>query len=226
MSETENSVFIRHLAAKNFLSFGPENPGIDLKALNLFIGPNGSGKSNLIEAISLMRSAPKEFGEVTRKGGGVAEWIWKGKPQDAASIECVFSNPSSPKPLRHAISFNPVAQAFVLTDERVEETEHRLIHEKEEVRFHYRYNEGRPQVTNENNVMRWLSNDLKRDRSIVAQLRDSQSYPELAWLAQSYEVCAFFGNGVWADSRCFVTHKGRICEMVFWKRISPIWGFI
>ena len=39
---------IRHLGPRNFLSFGPDNAGIDLQSLNVFIGPNGSGKSNLI----------------------------------------------------------------------------------------------------------------------------------------------------------------------------------
>ncbi|RYD35291.1 MAG: ATP-binding protein, partial [Verrucomicrobiaceae bacterium] len=48
--------------------------GIELKGLNLLIGPNGSGKSNLIEAISFMRAAPREFEDVTHKGGGVTEW--------------------------------------------------------------------------------------------------------------------------------------------------------
>ena len=81
MSDTTNPILIRHLAPRNFLSFGPDNAGIDLQSLNMFIGPNGSGKSNLSESINLMRSAPKEFRDVTRKGGGVTEWIWKGEPK-------------------------------------------------------------------------------------------------------------------------------------------------
>ena len=78
MSNGTDAVLIRHLAPRNFLSFGPDNPGIELKALNVLIGPNGSGKSNLIEAVSLLRSAPKELRDVTREGGGTPEWIWKG----------------------------------------------------------------------------------------------------------------------------------------------------
>ena len=69
-SPSAESILIRHLAPKKLLSFGPNSPGIELEALNVLIGPNGCGKSNLIEAISLMRSAPKEFADVTRKGGG------------------------------------------------------------------------------------------------------------------------------------------------------------
>lgn len=78
---------IRHLAPRNFLSFGPENRGIDLLPLNLLIGPNGSGKSNLIEAVAFMRAATWEFDAVTRKGGGVREWIWKGGADQTASVE-------------------------------------------------------------------------------------------------------------------------------------------
>ena len=80
MLNNHDPVLIRHLAPRNFLSFGPENTGIELKSLNLLIGPNGSGKSNLFEAVRFLRSAPKELRDVTREGGGVAEWIWKGQP--------------------------------------------------------------------------------------------------------------------------------------------------
>ncbi len=114
---TTSPVLIRQLVPKNFLSFGPDNSGIELQALNLFIGPNGSGKLNLIEAISLMRSAPKELRDVTQKGGGVAEWIWKGDPKSVAKVEWIVTYPKELKPLRHKVAFHPVAQAFALVDE-------------------------------------------------------------------------------------------------------------
>lgn len=140
MSEPTNPVLIRHLMPRNLLSFGPGHAGIELKALNLFIGPNGSGKSNLIEAISLMRSAPKEMRDVTRKGGGVAEWIWKGGPKDAASVEWVVSNPQGKMPLRHVVAFRSAAQSFSLEDERVE-NEHPQPGQND-VYFYYRYQHG------------------------------------------------------------------------------------
>jgi len=68
LPEPSNPVLIQHLAPKNFLSFGPNNPGIELRALNLIIGPNGSGKSNLIEAINLMRATPKEVRDLHPQG--------------------------------------------------------------------------------------------------------------------------------------------------------------
>lgn len=190
-----DSVLIQHLSPKNFLSFGPDNPGIDLKPLNLFIGPNGSGKSNLIEAISLMRAAPKEYREVTRKGGGVTEWIWKGSPKKPATVEWIVTSQKASLPLRHTMSFHSLNQSFHLDDERVEETERRHLNETD-VYFYYRYQNGMPVV----NKGRSLARDtIVADRSILAQRRDPESYPELAWLASNYEKIKIYRE--WAFGR-------------------------
>ena len=54
-------MLIKSIKLKNFLSFGESAEPVDLQSLNIVIGPNGSGKSNLIEAIELIRSAPKDL---------------------------------------------------------------------------------------------------------------------------------------------------------------------
>ena len=202
MPSATQSVLIRHLRPRNFLSFGPDNAGIALQPLNLFIGPNGSGKSNLIEAISLMRAAPKEFRDVTRKGGGVAEWIWKGQPKSPASVEWVVGYREGRKPLRHAVAFHPVAQAFSLDDERVEDSEARSACE-DDVYFYYRYQRGQPAVNTLKEGQRRLAKDtIEPDRSILAQRRDPETYPELAWLAQNYEKVRIYRE--WAFGRSAV----------------------
>ena len=202
MPSATQSVLIRHLRPRNFLSFGPDNAGISLQPLNLFIGPNGSGKSNLIEAISLMRAAPKEFRDVTRKGGGVAEWIWKGQPKSPASVEWVVGYREGRKPLRHAVAFHPVAQAFSLDDERVEDSEARSACE-DDVCFYYRYQRGQPAVNTLKEGQRRLAKDtIEPDRSILAQRRDPETYPELAWLAQNYEKVRIYRE--WAFGRSAV----------------------
>lgn len=202
MADTTDAVFIHHLAPNNFLSFGPDNAGIELQALNLFIGPNGSGKSNLIEAVSLMRSAPKEFREVTRKGGGVAEWIWKGQHTMPASIKWTVRYSNGSKPLEHFVSFHPVAQSFSLADERVEEKELREPDAKD-VYFFYRYQHGQPMVNTVKEGNRKLAKEtIEPDRSILAQRRDPELYPELAWLAQNYEKIRIYRE--WAFGRSAV----------------------
>lgn len=209
MSEPPSPVLIRHLAPKNFLSFGPNNPGIELKSLNLFIGPNGCGKSNLIEAISLMRSAPKEMRDVTRKGGGVAEWIWKGGPKEAASVEWVVRNPKG-APLRHVVAFRAVAQAYSLDDERVE-YEQKQAGEKD-FYFFYRYQHGQPMVNTIDHGKRNLAREtIEADRSILAQRRDPEIYPELAWLAQSYERVRIYRE--WAFGRNAVFREPQKADM-------------
>ena len=145
MLNNHDPVLIRHLAPRNFLSFGPENTGIELKSLNLLIGPNGSGKSNLFEAVRFLRSAPKELRDVTRKGGGVAEWIWKGQPSEPAWVEWCVNYPKNPIALRHSISFREISQSFALDDERVEERTPRSARE-EDAYFYYRYQHGIPVI--------------------------------------------------------------------------------
>jgi predicted ATPase len=182
-----DSVLLRHLTLRNFLSFGPDSPGIELHALNVVIGPNGSGKSNLIEAISLMRAAPKELSEVTRRGGGATEWIWKGAPHEPAVVESILGKPEGPFHLRHLLAFDAAAGRFSIQDERVEDNNHFDPEERTDRGFYYRRNGGRPRVTTPTGVWRWLANEVEADRSVLVLLRDPQNYPALSWLASSYE---------------------------------------
>ena len=181
--------FLQRIVLKNVLSFGPETDGLDLLPLNLLIGPNGSGKSNFIEAIALMRAAPSEFSKVTRKGGGVAEWIWKGNADGAACIDWVMSYPQGPRALRHRIAFGSAGQGFALIDERLENAV--AQHRQPVVRFYYRPQPGKHVVSVRVQLElreRILSqDDLETDRSILAQRRDPDIYPELAWVARNYD---------------------------------------
>jgi predicted ATPase len=210
MAEPVEAVLIDHLTPRNFLSFGPQNPGITLQPLNVFIGPNGSGKSNLIEAISLMRSAPKDMREVTRKGGGVAEWIWKGEAKGVTSIDWVVRNPKSRNPLRHVIAFRAVAQAFSLVDERVENSE--VQSRQKDAYFYYRYQHGHPMINTAGKKQRRLvPQTIEPDRSILAQMRDPETYPELSWLAQNYGQIRIYRE--WAFGRSAVFREPQRADM-------------
>lgn len=202
MTADAKTPFILRIELNNLLSFGSHDQGIDLLPLNVLIGPNGSGKSNLIEAVSLLRAAPRDrdhdLREVTLKGGGVAEWIWKGSPQGVAQVEWVVHHPNAPQPLRHALSFHAVGQSFALKDERVEYSEAQPGQEKPY--FFYRYKQGRPVVNVRDQGQRQLARDsIEPDRSILSQRRDPDSYPELAWLASNYERIRIYRE--WAFGR-------------------------
>ncbi|MCB1092732.1 MAG: AAA family ATPase, partial [Verrucomicrobiae bacterium] len=167
-------------------------------------------KSNLIEAISLLRAAPKEWREVTRKGGGVAEWIWKGRKGMPAEIEAILGNPRGQQPLRHAMAFHAVAQAFALDDERVEnETP---AHGQPQPYFYYRYQSGDPVVNTADNGQRKLSRDtIEADRSILAQRRDPEVFPELSWLASAYENIRIYRE--WTFGRGAVFREPQKADM-------------
>ena len=208
MTNDANMQLIRHFNPRGLLSFGPDFPGIELRAMNLLIGPNGSGKSNLIEAINLLRAAPREWREVMRKGGGVAEWIWKGGTTQPAVIEAVISNPTG-QPLQHLMAFHAVSQVFALDDERIENESQA---NKGEPNFYYRYRNGSPILNTKDNHQRKLSwNTFKSDSSILAQRRDPEAYPELAWLASAYEGIRIYRE--WAFGRGAVFREPQKADM-------------
>ena len=78
-------MLIRRLKLAGLLSFGPKGIDLPLEPLNVLIGPNGSGKSNLLEAVALLRAAPRGISGPISRAGGLREWIWKG-PGSGESI--------------------------------------------------------------------------------------------------------------------------------------------
>ncbi len=75
----EGKRLLRSRSLKNILSFGNEGVEIKLQPPNVLIGPNGSGKSNFLEALRLLQAAPRDLTVPIRRGGGIHEWLRKGK---------------------------------------------------------------------------------------------------------------------------------------------------
>src|SRR5690606_39732124 len=77
--------------------------GVQTCALPIY----GSGKSNLIDVVDLMRASPKDYSEITRKSGGVQDWIWKGGSKTPTCIDLIINNPQHLRgvPLRHLLEF-------------------------------------------------------------------------------------------------------------------------
>lgn len=188
MTADVKAPFIQRLQLYNVLSFGHEGVDVDLLQLNVLIGPNGSGKSNFIEAISLMRASARDYREVLRRGGGVAEWIWKGAAHEVACLDWVVSDVKDSQPLRHILAFQVVGQSFSLVQERVQSSQIHYGQESPDIFYQYAPHpiiRARGRSGDIDRVLYPGSLDL--DRSILAQRRDPDSYPELAWLASHYE---------------------------------------
>ncbi len=183
---------LHSIQMRNFLSFGPDSEAIPLQALNLIIGPNGSGKSNLLEAIALLRSAPGQLAIPIREGGGVRNWLWKGADAPVTARLEIVVDPlfplQRPMPLRYGLEFTASGDRFEIVDECIEHAAPFPGHI--EPYFYYRYEQNHP-VLNVRNVdgldsrKRILRReDVDPERSILAQRRDPDAYPELTRLGE------------------------------------------
>lgn len=205
-----NCTKLRQIALSNLLSFGPDMEPLVLEDLNILIGPNGAGKSNLIEAVALMRAATGDIRSVVRRGGGVGEWIWKGGKGSPATLDFVMDNPMGRQPMRHVLSFREGAQGFRIEDERIEnETADRG---ENEPYFFYRFNQGHPVVNTIKEKGRSLAYEtVGSERSILAQRRDPEGYPELSHLAETYEKVRIYRE--WAFGRHAVFREPQKADM-------------
>ena len=137
----EDNRLINSIRLRNFLSYGPETEAFELQRLNVLIGPNASGKSNLVEAFSLLQSAPSDLASAVRAAGGVADLLWKGgDAAPVAQIETVVRNPHGSQPLRHRLEFTEVRQRLEVVDEAIENEAPCEGHS--DVYFYYRSQRG------------------------------------------------------------------------------------
>lgn len=114
---------LKRLKLKNLLSFG--DPGVDLElgSLNVIVGANGSGKSNLIEAISLLKSAASDFSNALGDSELAENWLWKGKSRNGlpAEISAFWSLPKNKVGLLHQIKLGVRHSRFYVADELIED---------------------------------------------------------------------------------------------------------
>nr|WP_242032753.1 AAA family ATPase [Oscillatoria sp. FACHB-1406] len=192
------------MTLQNFLSYGEFGETIDLQPLNVIIGANASGKSNLIEAMGLLQAVPNDLTQPIREGGGVREWLWKGgKETPIARIEALLDYPDGIMPLRYRLDFTAVNQRLEIVDEAIENEKPNREGEQD-VFFFYRYQQGNPVLNVRTNLeiqagehiersRRSLKREtLKLDRSVLAQRKDPEQYPELTYLAEQFpNICLY-----------------------------------
>ncbi|MHB8524221.1 MAG: AAA family ATPase [Limisphaerales bacterium] len=171
---------------------------------------------------------------VVRRGGGVGEWIWKGAKGKPASLELVVSNPKGSQALRHLFAFRADAQGFQLDDERIENEN--PYDSQSEAYFFYHFQNGHPVVNTivqkdagkqlavkESNAKYRAGSDAKQNLrklaretvnlevSILAQRRDPEAYPEITYLADTYEKWRIYRE--WAFGRNTVFREPQMSDM-------------
>ena len=205
----DDTVFLRSMSLKNLLSYGPRGAEIELRPLNVLIGANGSGKSNFIEALGLLRALPHDFLEPVRRGGGIAEWLWKGdKASEVAEIavqvngfEFILGG-RTPATLNHSLSFTGVGQRTQIMDETIENLEAKG--RTNIPRYFYRYRQGQPRVlaqtafpggeqaSEQASEQEIAISDFNPAQSILSQRTDPNVYPTLNHLAKQYDCIRLY----------------------------------
>ena len=186
---------IRRINLRSFLSYGPEEVGINLSPLNVLIGPNGSGKSNLLEALAIFRAAAGDLQSAVLTGGGIAEYIWKGeRPTERASLNAVLSAPPSMNLVMwHTLELAQAGSRLEVSREAIGTSasgvgEVELVYmRKDDVTL------LRPQTDATLNAEHRVY-DIKSGQSILSQRRDPERYPELTYLADQFASIALFQN--------------------------------
>ena len=194
---------ISSIKLNNFLSFGDKSQPVELGNLNVLIGKNSCGKSNLIEAFAILQSLPKDLLDPIRKGGGIKEWLWKGRNTAAiAEINLTLNYPDDPIPLTYKLNFTEVNQRLELVDEAIEAS-HKTNDLSDDEYFYYRYRDGSPvlNIQNPEQCINDKSNRSKRtlrredldiNQSVLSQRKDPDQYPELTFIGKIFSKIKFF----------------------------------
>jgi len=181
---------VQSIRINGLLSFGASFDQVELGRLNVFIGPNGSGKSNLFDIFDLLRNLPRDVSACIRRGGGIHEWIWKGAPSESGIVELVLKSPRQSMPLRYLLAIAEAGGRLEIVDERIENLE--PFAGKTKPYLYYGFENGRP-IVNVAGKERGLKRDqIDPGKSILEQRRDPESYPEITYLADSFERIRLF----------------------------------
>jgi predicted ATPase len=187
---------ILSLTVHNILSFGDVPTRIELRPLNVLIGPNGSGKSNLVEVIGLLQSAPEKLTTAISNGGGIDEWLWKGAAKTpTAIIDATVDRPAelqdhTPTPLRYRLAFARAGFRFEITQELVDNDGPTLDQRALELGFrpraYYAYVNGIATFDQKGEELPFSFKDVNPQRSILAQRKDPEHYPEITYLGELF----------------------------------------
>ncbi len=203
-------MLLKSIKLTNFLSYGDKSEVIELGALNIIIGPNGSGKSNMLEAVELLKSAPRDLMTPIRDGGGVRDWLWKGGSKlSAAGLDVVVEYPKVPTGLRYALSFTEVAQRFEILDERVEKGAPDGAHKAPYLYYKFENGHG---VLNVMGKERGLQReDIELNQSILSQRKDPDQYPELTFLGNTLSKIRLYRE--WSFGRFTVPRTAQKADL-------------
>jgi len=192
----EGKQVLKTLKLRNMLSFGGESPAVELGPLNVLIGPNGSGKSNVLEALNLLHSLPRDIAAAVQESGGIDGWIRRGTSQVIGIIETTWDYQPGQPDLIHMIYLiaenNRVKVAAESADQR-------------DLEQHYKFSSALPlehgggpvffDFVDRVNVPT-SRGSFREDASILAQRWDAKRSPGLAFLEDRFKQILLYRNWI------------------------------
>ena len=177
---------LRSITLRNILSFGPDTPPLELRALNVLIGPNGSGKSNLLDGINLLREASDS--ENLRVEVGGEYWMHKGTLYTKGNPTSIIAKIKAQGVdigdrghladlLDHSIVISDGHRFGWTLQERIEDVESNTPY-FDSTDYQISVNSGDSRVSIE-------EKDFDRRASVLSQLR-GLSYPAISLLTRRY----------------------------------------
>jgi len=196
----EGSRLIHRLKIQDFLSYGSEGVDIDLQPLNVLIGPNASGKSNLIEAFGVLRATPTDLPAYFRERGGVSEYVRRGPVSSGrATIETwVDYRYFTADLLRHRLGFSGAGHRVTVMREVIhaQALPESQLDPPAGVVYDFNGDSGEISAfdiqTRTRKRVPLQRDTLRLDQSILSQRKDPDTYPELTYLASSFERITLF----------------------------------
>jgi predicted ATPase len=181
---------IQSLSIEGLLSFRGRTT-FEFGSLNLLIGPNGTGKSNLLDCIRLLRNSPFDIQE-TFKDSGFEDWLHKGLDSQSGVgfIEAIVNVLGIRQSIKHEIKLGPQINHRAPLEEAISSSDSKSI---EVVRYFTGSYRSEPRIRVSGiNQRRAKERVLQRDeydpfQSILAQIRETDQYPEITGLSKYYE---------------------------------------
>jgi predicted ATPase len=184
-------MLFKKLKVAGLLSFGPEGVDLPLRDLNVFIGPNGSGKSNFLEILALLKAAPRSLSDPMMEKGGVREWLWKGEGETGKGmIEADLADAGGF--LRHFLELRELGGRLDVADERIELDS--PGGNKSKTRLVYNFQRGIPLLLEATTQRALKQEQIRREESILSQVKDPERYPALSHLQDKYAQIRLFKN--------------------------------
>lgn len=192
----EGKRVLRSITLKNILSFGPEGQTLNFEPLNVLIGPNGSGKSNLIDILGFLRTIPRDIASIFQQGKGIKDWLWKGtNVSEFFYVDSVWEYGET-EFVRHELGLGLRENKPCVFGELIYKPEN-PGNEHGPAIFVFDWDKihiGKAIFELEGSENTNLPKNFRHDQSILAQRRDTDRFPEMAYLGDQYSRIVLYRN--------------------------------